>query len=126
MDKRKTAEYVRMPTAEGTRYKFLCSVTGAGVCTRRPYEGATEEEALLIAWEKEGRSHFNRCQKCKKWVFDVAYNPEVLECIECAPFEAEAQFCKFCGVRVPEEARCCPACGRPLYYEGEDVHDQKA
>lgn len=126
MEKNLTAEYRLVPVEEGNRYRFFCAVTGAGLCTQEDYRAASPEQELLLAWEREGRSHFNQCRKCGRWVFDVAYNPEVLECIECAPFECEARYCKSCGVRVPVGSRICPACGKPLYYEGVDAHDAEA
>lgn len=118
MDKSKTAEYQVIPDADGSRYSFFCGVTGARFCTERAYRADSPGQELLLAWENEGRRHFNLCRRCGKWVVDVAYNPEVLECVECAAFEDEARFCKTCGARVPARARICPACGASLYYEG--------
>ncbi len=126
MEKKLTAEYRLVPAEAGNRYRFFCAVTGAALCTRAVYQADTPEQALLLAWAREGRSQFNQCQKCGRWVFDVAFNPEVLECIECAPFECEARYCKFCGVRVPAGSRSCPACARPLYYEGVDAYGAEA
>ena len=69
------------------------------------------EQELLLAWEKEGKKHFNICHKCGKFVINAVYNPEGAECVECAPFEAEAKFCKTCGAKVepPEEPVLCVA-----------------
>lgn len=126
MEKCKTADYRLLPAQGGNRYCFLCAVTGAQFSTDRVYQADDGAQELLLAWQTEGRSHFNQCHKCGRWVFDAAYNPEVLECIECAPFECEARYCKSCGVRVPAGSRTCPACGKPLYYEGVNAHDAEA
>lgn len=126
MDKNTTAAYHKTPEKTGNRYHFRCAVTGAQFSTVQTYQAATPRQEPLLAWQTEGRNHFNQCQRCGRWVFDVAYNPEVLECIACAPFECEARYCKFCGARVPAERRTCPTCGRPLYYEGVDPHDPEA
>lgn len=127
MDKRKTAAYLLVPDVDGNRYSFTCGVTGARFCTEHAYRADDAARELLLAWEHEGRGHFNQCRKCGRWVFDVAFNPEVLECIECAPFECEARFCKSCGARITAAGgRTCPVCGKPLYYEGVDAYDPKA
>lgn len=126
MNEKMTAEYQQTPEETGNRYHFRCAVTGAGFSTTRTYRAATPREELLLAWQTEGRSHFNQCQRCGRWVFDVAYNPEVLECIACAPFEAEARFCPSCGVRVLSKTRLCPRCNAPLYYEGVGTYDAES
>ena len=46
------------------------------------------------------------------------FNAEVLECVECAPFEGEPSFCKTCGARIETRSRNCPSCGSLLLYEG--------
>lgn len=124
MDKRNTACYEALKAEDGrNRYCFFCGVTGGRFSTEQTYLEQTPQQELLAAWQREGRAHFNQCRKCGRWVFDAAYNPEVLECIECAPFELEARFCKFCGARVPVGSRTCPACGKMLYYEGVSDND---
>lgn len=80
---------------------------------------------MLAAWEREGKECFNRCHRCGKWVIDAMYNAEVLECVVCAPYEAEPRFCKNCGHEVLSPSRVCPACGRKLIYEGS-VHENDA
>lgn len=77
----------------------------------------TPEQELAQAWEGEGKSMFNHCKKCGKWVSDVMFNPEVLECVECAPFECEPQYCKSCGAKIISLDASCPSCGHPLIYE---------
>ena len=119
MGKRKTAIYKIIIDAGGNRYEFYCDVSGALVCTtRKTYTAETPEQELLLAWEKEGKKHFNHCRKCSKWVIDAMFNPEVAECVECAPFEAEAKFCKTCGAKVEVPGRKCPSCGNTLNYVG--------
>lgn len=121
MVKKVTAEYRVLAEQDGCRYSFLCAVTGAQFRTEGCYRAEDPEQQALLAWEAEGRGHFNQCRKCGRWVFDIAFNPEVLECIACAPFEAQARFCKTCGARVPPHGRTCPTCGKALYYEGVDA-----
>ena len=75
----------------------------------------------MLAWEREGRAQFNPCHKCGKLVSDAMFNVEVLECVECAPYEAEAKFCKNCGTRIEEPWSPCPACGKPLVYQGRGI-----
>ena len=118
MGEKKTASYKIIKDAGGNRYMFFCDLSGALVCTTKPYKADTPEAELLLAWEKEGKQHFNICHKCEKLVLDAMFNPEVHECVRCAPFEAESKYCKNCGKKIVEPVRDCPACGKPLYYEG--------
>ena len=119
MGERKTATYKIITDSGGNRYTFFCDLTGALVCTtKKTYKANTPEQELLLAWEKEGKKHFNICHKCGKFVINAVFNPEVAECVECAPFEAEAKFCKTCGAKVENPGRTCPVCGNLLNYEG--------
>lgn len=115
---RKTANYRVLSVDNGRRYQFFCDLSGALVCTTQPVLMDTPEQELAQAWEGEGKSMFNHCRKCGKWVLDAMYNPEVLECVECAPFECEPQYCKSCGVKLRSSERFCPVCKKPLLYEG--------
>ncbi len=117
--RKKAANYKIVADAGGNRYLFFCDLSGAHVCTTRPYHADTPEEELALAWEKEGKMHFNLCHKCGKWVISAVYNPEVLECTDCAPFEHETNYCKFCGAKVHADVRFCPVCHKKLHYEGE-------
>lgn len=114
----KTASYKIIADAGGNRYRFYCGLSGACGCTTQPYHAKTPEEELMLAWETEGKSYFNLCHKCGKWVISAVYNPEVFECTDCAPFEHETGYCKFCGAKVGDDIRFCPACNKKLHYEG--------
>lgn len=125
MGKKITAAYQLLPEKDGNRYSFQCAVTGARFPTEQSYRGVSPQQELVDAWKTEGRRHFNQCRRCGEWVVDAAYNPLVLECVVCAPFEEEVRFCKTCGERAPKASRTCPGCGAPLYYEGVGFGDAK-
>ena len=114
---RKTANYRVLSVDNGRRYQFFCDLSGALVCTTQPVLMDTPEQELAQAWEGEGKSMFNHCKKCGKWVSDVMFNPEVLECVTCAPFEGEPKYCKTCGAKIISLDASCPSCGHPLIYE---------
>jgi len=116
----KPSDYKIIPGDSGRRYRFYCQLSGALACVTEPIHAPTPEEELRIAWETFGIRHFNLCHKCGRWVIDAAYNVEVLECVECAPYEAEPKFCKNCGVKIEKPVRKCPVCGNSLVYEGEE------
>ncbi len=119
MAERLTAKYKTVSDNGGNRYLFFCDVSGAHVLTtKKSYCLETPEKELLEAWQAEGRRLFNRCHKCGKWVIDEVYNAEVLECVECAPYECEPNFCKNCGKKLEQPAENCPSCGKPLIYKG--------
>ena len=73
-----TASYKLIADAGGNRYQFFCDLSGALACTTEPIRADTPEEALMIAWKREGRQHFNHCYKCGRWVSDVMYNADVI------------------------------------------------
>lgn len=79
MEEKKTAAYKITPDTGGNRYRFYCDVSGALVCITSPYHADTPEEELMLAWEKEGRQHFNQCRKCGRFIIDAVYNPVVFE-----------------------------------------------
>ena len=119
MQDRKTAKYKPVAEGDGYRFLFYCEASDAHVCTTCGIYSGTLQDALLAAWEGEGRNRFNQCHRCGKWVMDAVYNAEVLECVECAPYESEPRFCKNCGTKIEMPAKRCPACGKKLIYEGE-------
>ena len=119
MPKKTVASYKAVTDSGGYRFLFYCDISGAHVhTTKEIYHGDTLADALLSAWQAEGRNHFNQCHKCGRWVMDAVYNVEVLECVDCAPYEAEPKYCKSCGARIETSARRCPSCGKKLTYEG--------
>lgn len=119
MENRKTANYKIIPCDSGSRYRFYCDISGVLACvTKEVYKGDDPEEALLLAWKREGHENFNQCHRCGKWVIDAVYNAEVLECVDCAPYEAEPKYCKNCGAKIEDPVKICPSCGKKLIYEG--------
>lgn len=124
MPEKKVASHKAVTDGGGYRFLFYCDVSGAHVCTTREiYRADTREAALTAAWQAEGRENFNHCHKCGRWVIDAVYNAEVLECVECAPYEAEPRFCKSCGIKLDAPVQNCPACGKKLIYEGSVIGD---
>ena len=118
-----TASYKLIADAGGNRYQFFCDLSGALACTTEPIRADTPEEALMIAWKREGRQHFNQCHKCGRWVSDVMYNADVMECVDCAPWENVPKFCPQCGKRLASPERFCSKCGAKLLYEGSEFDD---
>lgn len=101
---------------DGKRYKFYCDLSGELLCTTKPYKADTPEKELMVAWNAEGKAHFNVCHKCGKFVSDAMFNVDVLECVECSPFEAAPKFCKKCGVKIEENIKFCTLCGTELVF----------
>ena len=114
------AAYRIVADVGGNRYKFYCDLSAALVCTTKPYRADSPEEELMAAWENEGKRQFNFCHNCGKFVSDAMFNVDVLECVECAPFEVEPKFRKNCGVKIKNPNKPCPACGKPLVYYGKE------
>jgi len=117
---RKTANFRVLPDGDARRYQFFCALSGAHVCTTRPILSDTSEQALQIAWETEGKQYFNHCSKCGNWVIDAMYNVEVLECVDCAPYEGIPLYCKSCGAKIETtNDNRCSKCGALLAYGGK-------
>ena len=115
----KTANFRILSDDNGRRYQFFCALSGAHACTTRPILSSTPEQALKLAWETEGKHYFNHCSTCGNWVIDAMYNVEVLECVDCAPYEGVPQYCKTCGTKVETtDADICSRCGALLTYRG--------
>lgn len=70
---------------EGSTYSFsfYCSYCGASYTTS-PIIGENDEEAFVIA-KMRARPYFNLCHKCGKWVCDIHYNEDLMQCVQCAP-----------------------------------------
>jgi len=124
MTEKKVPSHKTVADSGGYRFLFYCDVSGAHVCTTKElYHADTPDVALLAAWQAEGCRNFNQCHKCGRWVIDAAYNAEVLECVECAPYEAEPRYCKSCGHKIEAPVKVCPSCGKKLLYEGGGDND---
>jgi len=116
MNDHATAKYRIIADSGGSRYRFFCDVSGMVLCTTKPVRGDTQEEELKMAWETEGKQHFNRCAKCGKWVSDPMYNADMLQCVDCAPWQEKPNYCTHCGKKISGTDRFCEACGTRLRY----------
>ena len=114
-----TAKYKVIADSGGRHYQFFCEASGALVHTTNPIRAVSAEEELKLAWETEGRAHFNQCQKCGRWVSTVMYNADVFECVDCTPWENAPHFCKQCGVEISSRDTYCSKCGTKLQYGGD-------
>ena len=114
-----TAAYKVITDAGGIRYRFYCERSGLALCTTHPIRAETPEEELRIAWETEGRQHFNKCQHCGKWVSDLMFNVETSKCVVCSPWEDVPNYCPHCGEKIPNGDSFCRKCGEKLQYKGE-------
>lgn len=117
-----TAAYRVLKDSGGMRFRFFCEGSGAAVCTTPSMPLQPVEDALEVAWRTQAREHFNRCQRCGKWVADVMYNPNTLECVQCSPWEEKPTFCPQCGKMVLNDGVFCHHCGARLQY-GEVATD---
>ena len=113
-----TARYRILTDSGGSRYRFYCDASGMAMCTTAPVRGRTQAQELRLAWESEGRQHFNQCARCGRWVSDPMYNVDRLQCVDCAPWQKEQHYCTRCGRPVPAEDGFCVACGADLHREG--------
>ena len=116
MEDRRTATYRKLFEPGGVRYQFFCDLSGALVCTSEPVFLDQPEQELSFAWESEGKKHFNKCQRCGRWISDTVYNVETLECVECSPWEEEPSYCPHCGERVQSGDIFCSKCKNRLRY----------
>ena len=116
----KTAVYRIIQDGGGQRFCFFCALSRAAICTTKAVPQEFSANALDYAWETEGRSHFNLCHRCGKWVSDVMYNADTLECVDCSPWEEQPTFCPNCGAKVVSDKVFCHGCGCRLKYGGED------
>ena len=120
-----TASYKLISDDDGNSYEFFCDLSGALVCkTEKKYVADSPEQELLLAWENEGKKHFNSCRKCGRFVIDAMFNPDILSCVKCTPIEDYPDFCPRCGTKTSDPAFFCTMCGATLLYEGEN-EDEK-
>jgi len=110
------ASYRVIADTGGNRYCFFCDLSGIAMCTTKPVRAASAAAELQTAWEAEGKKHFNLCQKCGRWVSNVMYNADVLQCVDCAPWEDLPKFCKECGTKTTDAHTVCQKCGSLLRY----------
>ena len=122
-ESQKTATYKVVADAGGGRvFRFYCDISGELCCVTKPIRADTEEAALEMAWEQEGRWQFNRCPRCGRFVSSTMFNLNAGLCLDCAPWEDEyPSFCHHCGARLREsDTRFCPTCGAKLIVDGMD------
>ncbi len=120
---KKTAAYRVITDSGGNRiFRFFCDISGELCCVTRPILADTEEAALEIAWETEGRQEFNYCRKCGRFVSSAMFNVNADQCMDCAPWEDEwPNFCHHCGAKLKDPvARFCPSCGARLQVGGTE------
>ena len=126
------AQYQITTDADGNHYRFFCDLSGVMVCKTKPIRADTQEEELRIAWETEGKKMFNQCHKCGRWVSNVMYNADALECVDCTPWEEDLTLasmehygfgtkamkkvkkCDNCGMMAPASEQFCRECGTRL------------
>ena len=119
-----TAAYKIISAQSGNRYSFFCDLSGMLVCTTGIYYADRPEKELSAAWEAEGKKNFNFCHMCGRWVDSIVYNPDTLTCVNCAPLEEEAKYCKHCGANANGGDIICSVCGKKLLYGEGDDHDE--
>ena len=73
---------------------------------------------------KQRKKIFNLCHLCGRWVDSVVYNPDMLMCVNYAPLEEEARYCKHCGAKVINGDIICSVCGKKVLYGGADGNDK--
>lgn len=121
IEKKFPAEYKITKCKNGNSYEFFCELSHALVCVSPPVTAETPAMELLLAWENHGRSHFNRCRKCGRWVTGAMYNPDVLSCVRCTPLEDYPDYCPKCGAKTQNPPNFCHVCGSKLFYGGEGL-----
>lgn len=72
---KKTAAYRVIAGPGGKRvFRFYCDISGELCCVTKSIRADTEDEALEIAWETEGRWAFDRCPQCGRYVSSAMFN----------------------------------------------------
>ena len=118
-----TAPYAIIEDPGGNRYCFYCESSNIAVCVTQPVMSDNPQKELLLAWQNEGRKHFNRCQECGKWVSDVMYNADTMQCVDCSPWEEDPVFCSKCGTRIPPNKYNCERCSSQFLPKGGIFND---
>lgn len=71
---KKTAAYRVIAGPGGKRvFRFYCDISGELCCVTKSIRADTEDEALEIAWETEGRWAFDRCPQCGRYVSSAMF-----------------------------------------------------
>ena len=110
------ADYRIVAEGTGSRFIFYCGVSGARICSTSVIEAEAPDKQLELAWNSEGRKHFNRCHKCGRWVCDSMYNPDMLGCVQCFPIFDCQRYCMACGCRVRALQTHCRKCGTKIRF----------
>ena len=124
LTKKKTAVYRVVNEETGNRYEFFCDLSYAHLYTTETYNEDDPQKELMLAWNNEASVHFNQCRKCGKWISDVMFNPDVLNCVKCTPIEEYPDFCPECGAKTNNTAYFCHMCGTRLLYGGEAENEK--
>lgn len=111
-----TAQYKIIADSGGNRYRFYCDSSGMLVCTTNPIRAETQAAELKLAWNNEGKAHFNHCTKCGKWISDQMFNADTGECVDCSVWEERPNYCTHCGKKIPARDTYCRKCGARLRY----------
>lgn len=102
--------------AGGFRFTFFCAICGGGYTTS-PILEDTQKVALRLA-EQDARLHFNRCQRCQRWVCDEHFNENYMMCTACVP-----RICMVCRASVLKNDQYCTVCGAPQFETSRERMD---
>ncbi len=114
MSRHTTAKYQIIADSGGNRYRFFCDASDMALCTTGRIRADTQAEELRIAWESEGKHHFNLCAKCGRWVSDAMYNADTLQCVDCTPWQKRNNYCIRCGTPLTDGQLTCRICSKEV------------
>ena len=126
-ESQKTAAYkVIADTGGGRVFRFYCDISGELLYTSPPIRAETEEQALAEAW-KAGKREFSRCRNCGRWVSDLMFNPDTMQCVDCTPWEDLPFYCRECGLKLERDVYPdrCPRCGALLMGGEDETEDEE-